>query len=84
MIMKTQRTEKGRFGEYGGMYVAETLMTALLELEDAYTKAIADESFRAEYMQILRDYVGRPSALYHAKRLSEYCGDLCALACSCR
>ncbi len=74
MIMKTQRTEKGRFGEYGGMYVAETLMTALLELEDAYTKAIADESFRAEYMQILRDYVGRPSALYHAKRLSEYCG----------
>ena len=72
MNMKTQG--KGRYGIYGGQYVAETLMPALKELERVYKEAINDPSFWSEYDAIMRDYVGRPSPLYYAKRLSEYCG----------
>ena len=64
----------GKFGEYGGMYVAETLMSALKELEKEFLQASADESFRREYESLLRDYVGRPSPLYFARRLTEHCG----------
>jgi tryptophan synthase beta chain len=63
-----------RFGPYGGQYVPETLMPALAELEQAWVEAWADPGFRAELDGLLRDYVGRPSPLYEAGRLSEAVG----------
>jgi tryptophan synthase beta chain len=64
----------GRFGEFGGRYVPETLMRALDELAAAYEAARQDQSFQAELDDLWRNYVGRPSPLYHARRLSEKCG----------
>jgi len=66
--------ENGRFGKFGGRFVAETLMPNILELEAAYAKAKADSQFNAELDLFLRDYVGRPSPLYYAERLSEHLG----------
>jgi len=66
--------DKGHFGEFGGRYVAETLMPALLELEAAYREAKADPAFHEELAYWLKDYVGRPSPLYFARRLTEHCG----------
>jgi tryptophan synthase beta chain len=63
-----------RFGPYGGQYVPETLMPALSELEDAWADARADPAFRERLDTLLRDYVGRPSPLYPAARLSEAAG----------
>ncbi len=63
--------ENGHFGEYGGRYVAETLMPALIELEKAYKEARADAGFKAEFHRLLADYVGRPSPLYFAERLTK-------------
>ena len=63
-----------RFGPYGGQYVPETLMPALSELEDAWLQAREDLEFRARLDALLRDYVGRPSPLYLASRLSEVVG----------
>jgi tryptophan synthase beta chain len=63
-----------RFGPYGGQYVPETLMPALAELEEAWVAARADRAFRGELDALLRDYVGRPSPLYLASRLSEQAG----------
>jgi len=63
-----------RFGPYGGQYVPETLMPALEELERAWAEAREDAGFQAEFQALLKDYVGRPSPLYHAKRLSERVG----------
>ncbi|HEY4244183.1 MAG TPA: tryptophan synthase subunit beta [Kofleriaceae bacterium] len=60
----------GRFGAFGGQYVAETLMPAVAELEDAWRAARADDAYWREVDDLLRDYVGRPSRLYHAQRLS--------------
>jgi len=64
----------GRFGPFGGRYVPETLTYALEELTAEYEKAAADESFQAELADLYRHYVGRPSPLYHAARLSARCG----------
>ena len=64
----------GRFGPFGGRFAAETLMPALLELEKAYTEAMADPTFIAEYKRLLADYAGRPSLFYHAERLSQALG----------
>ncbi|HVB84219.1 MAG TPA: tryptophan synthase subunit beta [Rhodanobacteraceae bacterium] len=61
---------RGRFGAYGGSYVAETLMAPLAELTAAYLAARADAAFQAEFERDLRHYVGRPSPIYHAERLS--------------
>lgn len=61
-------------GRFGGAYVPEPLKANLAELAHAYYDAIADPEFMAEYRQLLRDYVGRPSALFHARRLSEHYG----------
>lgn len=61
----------GRFGIYGGKYVPETLMPALSELEYAYNRYKTDADFQAELGQLLKDYVGRPSPLYFAERLSD-------------
>jgi tryptophan synthase beta chain len=67
-------TAPGRFGVYGGRYVPETLMAALLELDAAYADAQADPVFHKELDRLLKDYVGRPTPLYYAKRLSETLG----------
>jgi tryptophan synthase beta chain len=64
----------GRFGVYGGRYVPETLMAALMELEREYEVAKADAAFQAELNSLLTDYAGRPTPLYFAKRLSEELG----------
>ena len=64
----------GRFGKYGGRYVPETLMAALLELDHAYAEAQADEAFQQELDGLLKDYCGRPTPLYFAKRLTEALG----------
>ena len=64
----------GRFGAYGGTYVAETLMPLVLELERAYAAAKADPAFQAELDSFLTHYVGRPSPLYFAERLTEHAG----------
>ncbi|MCD8201365.1 MAG: tryptophan synthase subunit beta [Clostridia bacterium] len=65
---------KGRFGEYGGQYVPETLMSALTELESAYDFYKEDESYREELKSYLEAYAGRPSLLYFAKNLTEKIG----------
>jgi tryptophan synthase beta chain len=65
--------ERGHFGIYGGRFVAETLMPLILELEKAYAQAKADPKFQAEMDGYLATYVGRPSPLYFAERLTEYC-----------
>ncbi|ABK81852.1 tryptophan synthase subunit beta [Campylobacter fetus] len=65
---------KAYFGKYGGQFVPETAMNALLELEEAYESIANTKEFRDELDSLLKDYVGRPSPLYHAKRLSEYYG----------
>jgi tryptophan synthase beta chain len=65
---------RGRFGEFGGRYVAETLMPLVLELDSAYAKAKADPEFQAELSGYLTHYVGRPSPLYFAERLTDYLG----------
>ncbi len=62
---------RGHFGVHGGRFVPETLMPAILELQDAYAKAKRDRNFKQEFQQILKDYVGRPTALYEARRLAE-------------
>jgi len=64
----------GRFGDFGGRYVPETLVHALDLLTDEYESARADAGFQAELDDLLQHYVGRPSPLYYAKRLSEHCG----------
>jgi tryptophan synthase beta chain len=66
--------EAGRFGRFGGRYVPETLHRALAELEIAYHEAQADPAFQTELDELLRTFVGRPSPLYFAKRLTEQCG----------
>ncbi len=63
-----------KFGKYGGQYVPETLMPALEELEQAFQKSLVDEDFQAELSYLQRTYVGRPTPLSHAKRLSEQIG----------
>jgi tryptophan synthase beta chain len=66
--------ENGYFGKYGGKFVPEILMPALAELEENFNKYRKDESFNSELNCYLKDYVGRESPLYYAKRLTEYCG----------
>ncbi len=75
MPSKTQVPDAaGRFGTFGGRYVPETLTGALDELAVEYAKAVDDESFQAELQDLYQHYVGRPSPLYHAQRLTERCG----------
>jgi len=66
--------ERGRFGAYGGQYAPETLMPALEELEREFSTAWNDRTFRAELGELLSTYVGRPTPVFHAKRLSEQLG----------
>ena len=64
--------DRGRFGSFGGQYVPETLIPALDELEIAAAAAWKDKSFTKELAQLLKDYVGRETPLYEAKRLSQH------------
>lgn len=64
--------ESGRFGDFGGRYVAETLMPLILDLEKEYKAAKADPEFEKLYRGLMQDYVGRPSAMYFAERLTEH------------
>ena len=66
--------ERGHFGKYGGIFVAETLIPALAELDEAYASARNDPTFKAEFEYELAHYVGRPSPIYHARRWSEALG----------
>lgn len=74
MSKKELPDEQGHFGPYGGMFVADTLIHALKELQDAYAKYRNDPQFLAELQLELADYVGRPNPLYHAARLSSELG----------
>lgn len=65
---------KGRFGVHGGQYIPETLMAAVIELEDAYERLRTDPSFLAELDSLLRNYAGRPSLLYYAEKLTQLLG----------
>jgi tryptophan synthase beta chain len=71
---RTGPDERGHFGIYGGRFVAETLMPLVLELEKAYAAAKSDPAFKAEMDGYLTHYVGRPSPLYFAERLTGHCG----------
>ena len=68
---RNQPDERGHFGQFGGRYVAETLMPLVLALEQEYRRAKADPAFQAEFDDLLEHYVGRPSPLYFAPRLTE-------------
>jgi len=70
---RTGPDERGHFGIYGGRFVAETLMPLILDLEQAYGEAKADAKFQAEMDGYLATYVGRPSPLYFAERVTDYC-----------
>ena len=72
--LKVVPNQLGFFGEYGGRFVAETLVHALDELASHYVEAWEDPVFRSELDELLMNFVGRPSPLYHAERLSEYVG----------
>jgi tryptophan synthase beta chain len=69
--LRNQPDDRGHFGQFGGRYVAETLMPLVLDLEREYRKAQADPAFQAEFDDLLEHYVGRPSPLYFAPRLTE-------------
>ncbi len=68
---RSQPDDRGHFGQFGGRYVAETLMPLVLELEAEYKRAKADPTFHAQFNDMLEHYVGRPSPLYYAERLTE-------------
>jgi tryptophan synthase beta chain len=73
-MLPKQPDKAGHFGVFGGRYVSETLMPALIELEQAYKKARRDASFRKEFRRHLREYAGRPTPLYFAERLTRELG----------
>lgn len=71
---KNQPDDRGHFGPYGGRYVAETLMPLILEVEKAWNEAKADASFWAQYDDLAKHYVGRPSPLYYAEKTTKHFG----------
>jgi tryptophan synthase beta chain len=72
--MQTFPDSRGRYGRFGGRYIAETLMPALAELEHAFRAARRDRKFKSDYERYLREYVGRPTPLFHAANLSRRLG----------
>lgn len=70
----TNPTKDGFFGQFGGAYVPEILYKCVHDLQDAYLPIIESEEFKQEFRTLLRDYAGRPSPLYYAKRMSERYG----------
>ena len=73
-MSKYQVNEKGYYGNFGGAYIPEMLYPNVEELRQNYLKIIESESFQVEFVQLLKDYVGRPSPLYKADRLSDRYG----------
>src|SRR5579875_2989583 len=73
-VVEQSKAKAGRFGAYGGRYVPETLMAALLELDAAYEAASREEAFQAELAGLLKDYCGRPTPLFFARRMTEALG----------
>ena len=73
-ITKSEPDERGHWGEFGGRYVPETLVAPLDELTNEFTRAREDPNFWGELNQLLRDYCGRPTPLFHARRLTAYAG----------
>jgi len=71
---KNQPDDRGHFGQYGGRYVAETLMPLVLSVEKAWNEAKADPSFWAEFDALAKDYIGRPSPLYYAEKTTKHLG----------
>ena len=71
---RNQPDDRGHFGQFGGRYVAETLMPLVLDLEREYRAAQGDPSFKAQFDDLLEHYVGRPSPLYFAPRITEELG----------
>lgn len=71
---RTGPDEKGHFGKYGGRYVSETLMPLVLEVEQEFKAAMKDDDFLAELDELNRQYIGRPSPLYYAERLTDHLG----------
>src|SRR5437667_4836809 len=74
MARRTLPDARGHFGRYGGRYVPEALMAPLIELEHAWRRARADRGWQRELAGLLREYAGRPTPLYFARRLSEHVG----------
>lgn len=74
IMRKVRMNMKGRFNDFGGQYVPETVMTAVIELEREFEKAIIDEDFIKEYKYYLKDYTGRPTSLYYAENMTEEIG----------
>tara|TARA_A100001015_G_scaffold252710_1_gene292450 strand:+ start:3063 stop:4292 length:1230 start_codon:yes stop_codon:yes gene_type:complete len=72
--LKNQPSEDGKFGEYGGMFVAETLMPLILSLSKNYIKLKKSTSFQEKLKYYQKNYIGRPSPLYFANRITDYCG----------
>ena len=64
--------KSGRFGQFGGMYVSETLMPLLIELDQAYNEIKKDKNFQKELKDLFNNYIGRPSPLFHAANISKY------------
>ena len=64
--------ERGYYGEFGGAFIPEMMVPNIDELRENYLKILNDPAFRQEFTSLLKDYVGRPSPLYYAKRLSEF------------
>ena len=73
-MSKYQVDEKGFYGEFGGAYVPEILYKCVKDLQEAYLPIIESQEFKDEYHALLKDYVGRPSPLYYARRMSEKYG----------
>src|SRR5262245_2395503 len=71
---KSMPDSRGYFGEFGGRFVPETLISALDELAAAYDAVSHDSSFQNKFNDCLRDFAGRPTSLCHAERLSKFCG----------
>lgn len=73
-MAEAKSKSRGRFGQHGGQYIPETLMNAVIELEEAYDKYKNDPEFNRELTDLLNDYAGRPSRLYYAKKMTKDLG----------
>ena len=72
--MEASKRSRGRFGVHGGQYMPETLMNAVIELEEAYNHYKNDKEFNEELTKLLNDYAGRPSRLYYAEKMTKDLG----------
>ena len=75
--------KNGRFGIHGGQYIPETLMNAVIELEEAYNYYKNDPAFNRELTELFNEYAGRPSRLYYAEKMCRFCGQHENSLCKC-